>query len=849
MSTKSSVQEDYGNYLKDYYGIDAETFCPINTDVDTILSRQLDGTQSLHESSSRLDDSRDLLQEARDVLKDKEASQRRRNEAAKMIDTTLMPLVDVVSYVTRGAANVVSPIAGSAYAHAREETERKRQIARSNQKKSAKVAMIEEFVHNKGHSPSPTTSSPSNNSTSKITTRTRKRKALPTSIPEPPPPADGQSYGVGEFCNVMSKHPEGRIRRGVMKKIKSKAYVTASDSALYRAMSAHRTGKKTFRFDEPFPENGRPPLLTSSEIQACAMSLKACPGEEFVQDEVNNMLVKSAIQKGHVPASDHVYNTTTLNNYTSTLARAGGISLANESIAKTNNRWTAERSAMGTMALIIVVAMTHFYVVPEEDVAWREEIRDFDDDTRELYDMVCDFHGGKPVRCRPSHDIFNQDDQTEYITLGKQPKKSSKCGLVATSSLQSSGTHAIYHGEDSNKMSGQRVKRHLIVNGKGDTAPACYSFSGLTEREMPNHTFLVLRIQGLCVGGYGAGQNSGWGYVLFMRGEKGAEERRFKWIRDNILIPFINWTRLEYDKVDIAKLVDEGVPIEEENIAISYGDGDVSALKTIVSEEGIAVYNRNGIVGCKGNPSGTAKEQICDLCKVFPITNHVNKNTTVEHIPRKEHKLKDNIIEALDEHRNDLILKKPGVVIDYLSKQPDTLTQACRRENVVKGLIENGMLDPVNRRMPVFKKLMATNKKVPTIEQYQLYKAAFKPLMHYSYNHGMRLIPDSVYFENGFAYDVDRYKKTKIRDAGIGKEHEQRAKVLTSPAEIESRAHRLELIELEQKRLADKKADKANAKVSADQATVDKLCALKGVESSEDHIANYFVRLLTYIGI
>ena len=48
--------------------------------------------------------------------------------------------------------------------------------------------------------------------------------------------------------------------------------MTASDSALYRAIDAHRTGAKTFRFDEPFPDNGRPPLLTSAEIQACAMT-------------------------------------------------------------------------------------------------------------------------------------------------------------------------------------------------------------------------------------------------------------------------------------------------------------------------------------------------------------------------------------------------------------------------------------------------------------------------------------------------------------------------------------------------------------------------------------------------
>ena len=54
------------------------------------------------------------------------------------------------------------------------------------------------------------------------------------------------------------------------------------------------------------------------------------------------------------------------------------------------------------------------------------------------------------------------------------------------------------------------------------------------------------------------------------------------------MIPFINWTRLEYDKLNVAKLMAEGVSIEEENKAVICS-GDVSGLKTVVSEEGLAV--------------------------------------------------------------------------------------------------------------------------------------------------------------------------------------------------------------------------------------------------------------------
>ena len=78
-------------------------------------------------------------------------------------------------------------------------------------------------------------------------------------------------------------------------------------------------------------------MLNQAEIQECAKSLKASPGEKYVVDEVNDMLVQSMRQKGHhAPAADHMFNTTTLNNYTSVLASAGGMSLQDKSIANAN---------------------------------------------------------------------------------------------------------------------------------------------------------------------------------------------------------------------------------------------------------------------------------------------------------------------------------------------------------------------------------------------------------------------------------------------------------------------------------------------------------------------------------
>jgi hypothetical protein len=122
------------------------------------------------------------------------------------------------------------------------------------------------------------------------------------------------------------------------------------------------------------------------------------------------MLIESAIKKGHLCASDMKFNPTTVDNYMALFATKGGISLTDKSIAKNNASWTAEHSSIGMMALIIVVASTHFYVVADEDIEWRQFLSSLPEDSKLLYNMVSNLHGGKPVRVRKPHLITNQED-------------------------------------------------------------------------------------------------------------------------------------------------------------------------------------------------------------------------------------------------------------------------------------------------------------------------------------------------------------------------------------------------------------------------------------------------------
>jgi len=182
-----------------------------------------------------------------------------------------------------------------------------------------------------------------------------------------------------------------------------------------------------------------------------------------------------------------------------------------------------------------------------------------------------------------AHLITNQDDQTEFICKGKQIDKTARVGLVASTALKMQSTLSMYHQDDTNNMNGLRVKRHLLTNGCGDVAPACYCFSGLSEREMPEDEFFIWEVEGLCIGGYGAHRSTGVGYVLFMKGTPGAEKKRFQW--------------------------KSGAPMSDEHTAVSWCDGDNSQIDTIVSEEGIQSYAANNVIANKHNASGTGKEQ------------------------------------------------------------------------------------------------------------------------------------------------------------------------------------------------------------------------------------------------
>ena len=259
-------------------------------------------------------------------------------------------------------------------------------------------------------------------------------------------------------------------------------YLRRSHRTIDRHIEAHLKGKH-FRFDQKWKGVGRRALMDHDELNACAKKLTVSAGEKQMKDQVNKMLVGKLRENGDLPGSGFRYCNKTLNNYVANFANLNGIALVDKSIAKTNNRLRAEQSTIEMLNYLLVIAMTHFYVVDSEDVVWRDTLRTIPAEDRMLYDLVAKWHN-KPIRVRPAWLTINSDDSTEYYCAGKQIDKSTNTGFVAKSALKNDHRTSLYHHEDSNKMKGSRVKKYLIMNAGGDAAPAVYCFSGLTEREM-----------------------------------------------------------------------------------------------------------------------------------------------------------------------------------------------------------------------------------------------------------------------------------------------------------------------------------------------------------------------------
>ena len=504
--------------------------------------------------------------------------------------------------------------------------------------------------------------------------------------------------------------------------------------------------------------------------------------------------------------------------------------LGENSQPKTEARWVAEHSIIGSICLLIVIALTHFYPIEEEDAEMKAILEQMPPSDRWLYEMVEAFYG-KPVRVRDRWLILNSDDSREYACEdGIEPDNSATVGLVAKAALPDRGSLSIHHQEETKKkFNGIGIKRHLFTCAEGDAGPAVYRVY-LSAEEMPKKDWIMWKVPRLCPGGFGVNGSTKPGYILFLvKGVKGMEERFFRWVR-KVHFEFID------DCSEIHGGWVRGTPIGEEHVAVHWCDGDTSQLASIVGPDSIEEYKNHGVVVNKHNSSRTGGEQLNDRMTVFKCSKRLIRKMNSKSIPNHDLRRILNAKFAEYKKKGLLLPKKPNVLLDYFVKQQSILTRTLYPENIIVGYVANGMLDKKMMRVPVLSTIVRTCKRIPEPILHNLIYETFPKLMNYAYP-DMKYIGDPMLIELGFPPDKRPNGEDFIRDKGISQEAQQRAKCLTGNAEVSLRAKLVEEAELAKQARDDRALTLAARGRREEQERIAKLCTAANLPPSEDNVA------------
>ena len=163
-------------------------------------------------------------------------------------------------------------------------------------------------------------------------------------------------------------------------------------------MLSAENSEQVYDIDDKWDQRGHPPLVKDLLLDQYGQSLAHTSGQKFMKEKVNELLRDALAKRGHVYAKSKTFNRITLQNYLTILVKRRNLSLIDNSTGKNNARYMTENSLIGAFCHLLVIAMTHFYVVEEKDVIWAEKISQLDEDDLVLYRLMGEFRGNKPIQ-------------------------------------------------------------------------------------------------------------------------------------------------------------------------------------------------------------------------------------------------------------------------------------------------------------------------------------------------------------------------------------------------------------------------------------------------------------------
>jgi hypothetical protein len=227
-------------------------------------------------------------------------------------------------------------------------------------------------------------------------------------------------------------------------------------------------------------------------------------------------------------------------------------------------------------------------------------------------------------------------------------------------------------------------------------------------------------------------------------------------------------------------------PIPDELSAVSWCDGDLAQVATIVEENALPIYVNEKICVNKQNAARSGTEQAADLTTTFKMLHKLQKKVSLQDVPGEDHPLKFVVANGFRDlaYQGKLRLRpnKTQALIDFISSVPQILSQAATQSNIRHGFVSNGIADAKTMAFPDYDALLATCRKCPTDAEYKLTEESFPQLIQYQFEKGH--IPEMVLEDLGFPKDRDLDEKEVRHDATITQEARQRAKCLTHKHQV-----------------------------------------------------------------
>ena len=392
-------------------------------------------------------------------------------------------------------------------------------------------------------------------------------------------------------------------------------------------------------------------------------------------------------------------------------------------LTKTETRFQSKHSVMGAYAYATTVLSTHFIVGSTPSNLSKfcpDKLKSNAVETLDWMRKALDATSIYPVN---PNLLFSTDD-TVFFTFEGRKNSDGQWEWKLVPGDSSSNVRSNFEvGDDAENKGGLQVRLTVTLTASGLAAPPYIAITGLTDAELSPELcrdgILAVKVPGLCKGG-GDIHNSGFGWLVFCRADKkdssnslSIANKKFIHYNDNVFMPFVREIRKKLGWTP-------GQEVPEYLKAVSWFDGDIGQLQTMLYEERAATDDAERIVRNKHSAAATGTQQPCDLAPIFCILRQLQSMTTAvddtacglaEYIKQLFVDLRGKGLN-LDGKRR----KKLGL-IDFILCIPEMLEAVLKKKLIRKSFVEAGMTDEVTNTVPVFDALIGTCKRWVSLDK------------------------------------------------------------------------------------------------------------------------------------